>query len=554
VTWILPSSPDAKAYSNVYAEIEFTEDPKQRLAKFAALAEDDFYVFVRHSAFGKYRIRDEGHKNYGGFWVDEPFVFETCRMFQEDVEKRNTNVWYNLPRFYFKTEILTKLGSVWETVRDPSLTTAFIIYKIEQVGEQFFQGLMREILTNPVWIAHWPHVFARDKNEYERFTNDAVILKRPTGPKEPTFSLHSITAYPTSGHYRRIRFDDVVTQENFENGKQIKAVVEAIQGCIAIQAEDTLTTFCGTVWGQHDAHMQLDAKGYFSRRVKVSAYDGDGNPVLRSRKFIEAWRVGMSKLGGPHFFAAQMMNEIIPRGEQCFLWEWLKRYDNRPLAERKGKFVHLFIDISTGTEEGDFGVFRVIGLGEDRKKYNLELIRERFQWTDFLDALFSTVRRWTPDATWVEEAGHMSLKQALTAQMELEKYRFTLSKIPLTASRRLKSRRIEHSQAAHARGEHYYPAEGFGHGSKADQRDTMAQLWDDEMRYWTPLKGATLTDDMLDCGAWVDQPEMQSLLRYPKSSVVNPQDEIMEDLRELYEKNRVGGGRREAGPAGPWAF
>lgn len=552
MTWQLPDSPDSKLYTEIIDDISLTLDPRLHAAKFRALAEADLYAFLKWaSTFGKFQIRDPGHRRLGGFWVDEPYCFDFARRVQQDVESRRETSAYFEPRFHFKTTIPTINLSIWETLKDSSLTTAFLMYKVDQMGEAVFRGgLLAELEENEILLRHWPDILSRDKRDYPLWTNTAATIKREPGPKEPSFSIHSLSQQPTSGHYRRIRVDDAVIGQTVSSLRQIRETKADIKKATALASDDTLWTHVGTVWDANDPNMQLAKEGYFGESFQPgSCFHPDGEPKLRSKTFLNNW---IRKLG-PYEASCQLLGKPIAKGDQGFKLEWIAgdgqtgglRYPGRPRDQRYGKVVNIFCDISFGTAE-DFSALSVIGLGLDRNRYHLDLIREKGDPNSvIIPLLFAAVRAWRPQTVWTED---LAFKGAVEAEMVRESFRFRIRMVPDAARKTQKERRISALVAPLIRGEHIFPRDGFGHGSHGDRRDTMEQLIDDEYLYWSPEKGLALNDDMLDAIAWVEQEAVRRVLVYPEtaSEEMTPEDLMRSAFEEAHRKQQQ---RSTAGPS-----
>src|SRR5512135_564547 len=195
--WKLPSSPRSETYREIIADIAEEKDRSAAKAKFRLFCESDFYAFCKYaSSFGRFKIEDPGHRHRGRLWVDESWVFDRCRELQEDAEKGATDVFYNWARFFFKTTLVTSNLTIWELLKNPTLTIALITHKVDQVGESMFGGIQVELERNDTLIKHWPHVLYADKKEYPLWTGTALTVRRPLGPREPSISVHGLDKLP----------------------------------------------------------------------------------------------------------------------------------------------------------------------------------------------------------------------------------------------------------------------------------------------------------------------------------------------------------------------
>lgn len=512
MSWTLPSSPDSKVYAEVIADIAVEPDERAAREKFRVVCEADYYFLVKYAlTFGKYKVDDVYHPRYKrGFWVDDPYVFDLCREVQQEIEARELNPAHIHPRETFKSELINRGPTIWLTLKDTSMTTCMLTFKVDAMGENMFLRVKLELEQNGVLLAHWPDVLSRDTKNYPLWTNSALTVLREPGPAEPSISIHSLSNQPTSAHFRRIVYDDTTIKQTVESRPVVVKTVDDIRHSTALGTGDTLRVHIGTIWDANDPNMELSREGYFSKWNPTSCWRADGSPVLHSARFWREWEKGL----GEYIASAQLHNRPIAKGRQVFKQEWLDQsyYQREPKAEREGKPVVFLLDLSYGIGE-DYTALSVIGLGADRHRYHLDLYREKMLLAEVWDLLFAAARKWRPALLLIQFPDEL---QTIQAEMERRAFRFRIAVVPPVARQRDKEARIQALQGAFMRGEHHFPAKGFGHGSRADNRDTFQQYYDEEYRFWTPAKRSTLNDDMLDAMAWIEQPEVAELLTYPE--------------------------------------
>lgn len=516
-TWPLPASPQDPVYPAMRDDIASTAHNTLRQLKFRTACEADFWFFCRYAtSFGDFVISDTSHPSHGQHWCDQPWVFHRIRDVQRCDDTFESGVFFNWPRFHFKTEIITKLHTIWTVLRNPSLTTAILTYKTDSTGEAMFDGIRDELEKNPRLREHWPDVLTPQR--VKDFTKLALTVERPLGPREPSISLHSLDRLPTSMHVDRIKVDDAVVKETVRSQLMIFQTRDAMRKVVPLGKDQTLKWWIGTVWDKDDPYMMALRDGFFTRRDHWSPYGPGpawkGTPVLRSERMLNEWH----REFGEYDWSCQMIGEPVARGQQTFLEEWLNesQYTKPPKVEREGKRVYFVVDFAGGGPDGDFMVVLVVGLAEDRHRYVLDMHREKFGLVQMMDLLFRLVKVWEPELVLIEQFGASGHYEALKREMEHRSYRFNLRKLP--AIKRNKVERIRILQPHVARKEFVWPAQGFGHGSREDRRDTLEQFRTDEYRLWVPIEGAVLYDDMLDSCAWTVQPEVKGMMAFPERS------------------------------------
>lgn len=521
---VIGAGPRDPVYLRIITDLKDCKDHDLRIAMMRKACEKDFWLFCKLvSSFGRFKIEEKDHPTrlaFPGkdvFWIDEQFVFDRCRELQNDAETRADNVAYNWSRFMFKTELITKLLTLWEICQDSSLTVAIICFKVEELGEKIVSGIKEEISANKTYHELWPNVFAAEDKDYPLFTTTALTLLREPGPKEATISVHSINAVPASGHFRRIIKDDCVVAQVVETQRTIKKAIKQMRRITAVRSADTIIRNVFTIWDNEDPNMVFLREGAYSRRSLFPAMNEDGTANLRSLSFWKSW----SRELGPYETSCQLQQKPVAKGDQHFLMEWLDdRYEMTPRRCRDGKIVHVFTDFSQEKDWSDPVVFRVVGLGVDKKKYQLDLYREKIGFAESIDLLFDVCRMWNVDGyVWFEKNSNDMYRAVRLEQVRRSDRSFTCKMLPDKACQRPKERRIMLLQGGYRRGDYVYPRQGFGHGSKGDNRDTLQQFISDEYVLWTPEPGSTLHDDLLDTEAWCEDPEVNRLLRFPKGKL-----------------------------------
>ena len=512
--WTLPASPDALEYQLVLKQAETLPD-EEALALVRAVAEADYWFYCRYvTTLRAYLCRDPENKWCGRLWVEHPWVFDRCRELQADYEGRVQNKWCNWPRYHLKTTLRTVYPILWLLSKDPQSTNIVLTYKVDKVGLAMFSGITDELLGNAMLSKLWPETFPQEKKQYPLFTSSAITVPRRPGPREPSVSMHALNNMPTSFHPDNIFVDDVVVKETVSTQEMIQSTSDSLRNIVALRSDYTWVTFCGTVWDANDSWIEGVREGYFSERDHWTCYGRPadmekGETILHSEEMIKEWRVAM----GEYVFACQMLGIPVAKNRRIFYDEWLLPYRNPPRVEGDEKNKYIFVDFSG--EGTDYHSMFVMGTGSDKRYYALDLWREQYGLNEALELLFRLVAIWEPKRVYVEEFGAAGYMPMLQREMEWRKFRFPMVALPKI--KRSKIQRIEALAPILERGEMYWPFDGFGHGSRTDQRDTYLQFQQDEYRLWSPVKKSTLTDDMLDSVSWPFQPEVIGSLDFPEN-------------------------------------
>lgn len=557
-TWTLPDSPDDRRYRDILAEIEVMREkrPRQALLMLRKIAEADFWFFNAYvCSFGTggrfpqkgdhwqkhaYLIDEPGHPRLGKPWANEPFVFDLCREVQDIIVNRIHPSLIYAFRNSFKTETITKDGSLWIGARDRNETVAIFTHKVEQSGESMGGAILTELETNEILKACWPQFRTLQEKSDTR-----IIWDRPSGPRDPSIAILPAMGSATSGHPSFMFFDDAVTDRIIDTPGFLRTIDNQIKRAIPLRQPKTPMVFVGTPWGKDDPIDQRRTKGWFKREV-IRACRKDGVAQLHTERFFREQR---EQIGDDFLYFSQYEMRIVPRGERYFLDEWWQTYPGKPEERAQGSHIHIILDMGGGNEDSDYTVLRVLAKSWDRKKYILDLWRERIGLNDCLDLVFGVPadeadapgQQWKPKdglvrwnrfdpglTLWIEEFGAAAWYEAFVAE---KRRRAKISGQPINLRirklpklNRPKPTRIRKLQPVYRRGEILYPEGGFGHGTRfgysgePDDRDTMLQFREDEYGVWTLEYGAKrdAVDDQLDTEAWHCQEEVERLMPWPE--------------------------------------
>lgn len=579
----LPDSPESPVYAAWLDEIDAAREAGEEEEAeiiFRRYAEDDFFFYCwKVSALRDHRIDELDHEHFGELWICEPTLFYICREYQYNLVFRVDDVFYNCSRYLYKTTIITVHGTSWETLKDPTLTTAILTWKIEDLVTKLYSPIKAELEGNPLIQKHWPDVVYLPGEIKELSTNRMLNVKRPPGIGEPSVSIHGMDSLPSSFHVKRLKGDDCITQAAIKTSRSIRDSYVTLRRATALGMSSTLSMWVGTIWDPRDANSQLLAEGFFTKRVLVPAFSMDppeyinddellerGVPNLHTRDFWAKW---VRKLGTDEA-ACQLQQLPRARGERQFEPEWLHRaaYYDEPTNVRRGLNVYLILDQAGEGDEGDHFVIRATGLGLDHRYRALDMWRERgLKVEDLFFLLFGPeegqdapswipspwhqglILKWKPRIVYVEEYS-TGLFGSIRAEMNRREFHFTLKKLP-TIKKRSKEGRIKLLRLPYQREEFLYPAQGFGHGSRQDPKtDTYQQYLREEVAVWVDDPDQNECDGGLDSDAWLVQPETKNLFLFPRN---RPAESASIKGMSLADLHRLRNGEEEMRPPSPWA-
>jgi hypothetical protein len=313
-------------------------------------------------------------------------------------------------------------------------------------------------------------------------------------------------------------------------------------------------TWIGTRWKLNDPYALGIEDGKFSRVDFASCYDANGNPVLHTQEFLDYQRREM----GSYEFSAHFEGDPKPDAEQRLLRSWLGRYDSLPVEVARGSRRYLIVDPAEGAENSGLAALTDIAFRPDRKRYLVDLWRERWGIIEMVAKVFELVelarQQGAPYAAVLLDGftGSKPYSDAILDRQRREDYRFPVVRLPAPGGKESKAERIAYLVAPLEAGGYLVPDKGFGHGSAHSPEDVLQQFLRQEFDLWSPA-GSLGDVATLDTLAWTAHPETRNKFRFPET--VAPEDErTYMGHRRVADRRRS---RRHTGaPAGvsPWAF
>lgn len=528
----LPDRPDAPEYREMLAEIE-NGDVEESAVAFRTLCENDFWAFCRFgTSLAGYLCDDDRDDWYGRPWLDHPWLFERCRRLQLDPPKPSKlRLW---PRFHLKTALLTINFTLWDNIlhsdeEGSSVNTLILTWKVSGTGTNFVEKIKRECEENEKLSYHWPHVFYKDpgssKDGSSLWTKTALRFRQKGNPQEPSVMVAGLFEMPTSGHYQRIVFDDVVTHEAVTTPEMTSETFDWMRKTGPLRHDNTLFRWAGTRYKADDPYLRAEKAGLIVVDHQDCFGPLDAPPSsrrvgrLRSTPWLDELAIDM----GPYEFAAQMRNDPTAASEMKIDTSMFRWYDGDPYLERANGNIYILIDPARSTKaSADYTTVAVVKYGADNYKYLLDFYRDRLTLEEFQALIFhlagdstAALARHSEWASWgrgdwkptngsrlhvyEEVKGADRDIEHFRMAMTHRSFRFDIAAMPSDAMK--KEDRILSFTQELAAGTWFFPRRNgrpwVGHSPKGSVKDTL-ELWiEEEVMVWTPTSNIA-HDDGLD--------------------------------------------------------
>jgi len=360
-----------------------------------------------------------------------PWLLERCKEVQANPNGYG-DFW---ARGHYKSTIITfglTIMDIFASHGDDPLTETedtFGFFSFNRpIAKQFLSQIKREFETNEFLKEIFPDILWQDPNkESPRWSEDpGILVKRRSNPKELTIEAWGVVeGQPTSKHFGKLLYDDLVTIDNVRSPEMIKKTTDSTELSFNLGAKGAPRRFVGTFYHFKDTYRELIDRGAIKPRIYPATVDGlpDGVPVLLEPEELAKKR----KEQGPYTFGAQMLLNPIADDSQGFKQNWIQFHQVTSFSN-----LNKYIVIDPANEKkktSDYTVMIVVGLGGDQNYYILDIIRDRLNLTERADALFHLHRKYRPLNVGYEKYGMQADLDYIKERMRQQTYNFRVTEL-----------------------------------------------------------------------------------------------------------------------------
>jgi hypothetical protein len=323
------------------------------------------------------------------------WLYDRCREVEADPDN-HLDLW---ARYHYKSSILTFGGNVQDIVCDPEIKIA-IFSATKQIAWEFLGQIKEEFEANEILKAVYPDVLWRNPRKKDPFEGRppkwgvarGIVVKRRSNPKEATIEAHGlIDGQPTSRHYDKHCYDDMVTQDNLSPEQMKKTTLRYEMADNLGGHHGVRKQFAGTRYNFGDTYgvIIIENRGGIIPRIYPATDDGtlNGKPV-----FLTPARWEKVKSEQRSTVSAQMLLNPVAGQDQIFRVEWNRPYEVRPSVLN----VYIMGDPSKGkTKTSDRTAIVVIGIDQQNNKYLLDGYCHRMPQSERWKCLKSLYVKWS---------------------------------------------------------------------------------------------------------------------------------------------------------------
>lgn len=256
---------------------------------------------------------------------NHPFVVNCCREVQHGPASHTLDIW---ARDHFKSTIITKAETIQSILKNPEERICIFSYA-RGIAAAFLRSI-KIILEESIFLQKlFPHILyenpIREAPKWSEY--DGLIVKRKGFFTESTIEAAGlIEGMPTSRHYTRRVYDDIITADLVENPDVNDKVIDKFEVSQNLGTDEGIHRVIGTFYHHNDvltyivSKKNADGTPHYHYRKKPATIDGEPNgmPVLLSQHRLDELKLN------PRTFACQQLLDPTPKAEQKLNPEYLK--------------------------------------------------------------------------------------------------------------------------------------------------------------------------------------------------------------------------------------
>ena len=302
-----------------------------------------------------------------------------------------------LPRYTFKSSVVTMGFALWKLINNPDLR--ILIYSDSaSKAQNFLTGIKNQILgsaANSVFRDYFPN-WEMDPHKGKWNESQIVIKCRDQGATEPTIDTGGIETSKVGMHYDLIFFDDIVSDINTTTKEQMDKVYECYQKSLSLLKPGGEVVVIGTRWHFGDTYGRLLEENRttdaFDVMIRNADEEKEGKLIFENvgltREFLDEQR----KRQGSHIYSCLYQNNPVDDETATFKVSDFKFYGSLQQSkhrEKTGLYADLFISgaIDPAGQGEDFTAITVVGTDKALRLHTLEIVNKHLQTNEMVEEI-----------------------------------------------------------------------------------------------------------------------------------------------------------------------
>ena len=297
------------------------------------------------------------------------------------------------PREHYKSTIITFGLTIFDIINSHGeglkanvtpLTNGIFSYT-RPIAKAFLRQIKLELERNIILKILFDDIFyANPQGDSPKWSEDeGITVKRDTNPKESTVEAWGlIDAQPTSKHFDRLIFDDIVTHDKVRTQYSRERVISAWENSLSLGTQGGKARYAGTRKHLSDVYSEIMARDAAKKRL----YTPWENPektkgVLFSIEELNSRRRKMGEIT----WHAEYEND--PMASSSFTLDYTKVV-YAEITNHSNLNLYMICDSSTGKhKKTDYSAFFVLGIDFSTNIILIDGIYDRLQLSERYDAM-----------------------------------------------------------------------------------------------------------------------------------------------------------------------
>jgi hypothetical protein len=434
-----------------------------------------------------------------------PKVYEA-----QDSYNKSLNLW---SRETFKSTVLTFGLPIWLLINNWDESMCIFSFSHKIARGNFLRRIKRELESNELLKRVWPANTEKpggfwmnpEKESPKWAETEGLMVQRSRGYNHPNQSIESYgvtEGMPTSAHYSKKIYDDLVTWDSTRTGDQIQKTKEGFDLTVPLgQTIGGEEWIVGTPYDFNDLYNTLEKSGNWN----VRKYPADVQPSLWTEEQVEQKR---REYSNPYNFSCQVSLNPIPNDKQKFLYNWIQ-WHNFDFPETND---YILVD-PAGEKKAGSSYTVMWHLGVDAyKRINIKnIVRDKLNLKERWDKLSWLVGQASDPVVYYEKYSMQSDIEYIKEKQIEKKIFFEINS---TGGSTSKDDRIRGMIPKFVEHKMIFPREYWYTDVEGKVRDLVKEFIDEEYIHFPN----TTWKDMMDCLARI----MDIELIYPNIKIEKP--------------------------------
>jgi len=334
-------------------------------------------------------------------------------------------------RGHLKTSVVDVAHSIQLMLIDPNIRL-MIMHNVLGEAQKILGQIKQHFLYNEQFRHYFPEFCPEEKKsgKIDWGTVDIVTLPNRTivGIKEQTIEVCGVGKIKTGSHFDYMKKDDLVTRDSVNTADLLQQSIDAddMSQFLFDNYEMGLEDYIGTRYHFSDLYVRkektIDKKWQSIR----PAIDKNGEVIFK-KKFTKEGLEQLRDEMGSYQFASQIMLNPIDPSQMVFKPNWVQYYSKKPDLMH----YYLFVDpANTKKKRSDYTAMMVVGIDEHNNWYIVDIIRDKLNVQERVDAVFELANKWKVEKVVYETVGFQEVDaQWIREERKQQEYKFALEEV-----------------------------------------------------------------------------------------------------------------------------